>query len=312
MGASRKTMIAVARSWLDKKESDGSYKEIIDTYNRYSHKPRNIAMKYSWPWCACFWSAVVIYCGYTDEIPIEISCGNLIEKAKKLGMWKENDAYVPKVADGILYDWNDDGEGDCTGWPDHIGIVEYVNKKNRTIQVIEGNKGHKVGRRIISLDGRYIRGFITPEYVDDIEKTIDMQAGKLPIEVANEVLLGVWGNGNTRRKNLTEKGYDYDSIQSLVTRLVNGAHKVMSEEKPNVRSSESKQAVTLTDLHLRAGAGTNKKSLCIMPKNSTISVEGYTMVEKKKWYYVTFVAKDINVIFTGFCSSNPKYVKNNP
>lgn len=38
-------------------------------------------------------------------------------------------------------------------------------------------------------------------------------------QIAAEVLAGKWGNGRTRRKNLTEAGYDYDRIQKLVNKL---------------------------------------------------------------------------------------------
>lgn len=38
-------------------------------------------------------------------------------------------------------------------------------------------------------------------------------------QIAAEVLAGKWGNGRTRRKNLTEAGYDYDRIQKIVNKL---------------------------------------------------------------------------------------------
>ena len=41
-------------------------------------------MEYSWPWCACTWSALAIKLGYTDIMPIEISCPELIIAAKKM------------------------------------------------------------------------------------------------------------------------------------------------------------------------------------------------------------------------------------
>lgn len=52
-------------------------------------------------------------------MPMEISCYYLIEAAKKMGCWQENDAYVPSPGDGILYAWQDNGIGDNTGNPDH-------------------------------------------------------------------------------------------------------------------------------------------------------------------------------------------------
>lgn len=41
-------------------------------------------------------------------------------------------------------------------------------------------------------------------------------------QIAYEVLMGKWGNGTDRRARLTEAGYDYNSIQSIVNALVEG------------------------------------------------------------------------------------------
>lgn len=161
-------VVELARSWIGKNEKDGSHKEIIDIYNGYSGElPRGVKMHYEYAWCACTWSAIAIKLGYTDIMPIECSCGELIKKAKKMGIWVEDDSYVASPGDAILYDWEDNGIGDNTGWPDHVGIIERVTngaKNGRTYTVIEGNKDDAVGRRTIKVNGKYIRGFITPKY----------------------------------------------------------------------------------------------------------------------------------------------------
>ena len=41
-------------------------------------------------------------------------------------------------------------------------------------------------------------------------------------EIAQEVIAGLWGNGDERRRRLTEAGYDYDVIQQAVNDLLNG------------------------------------------------------------------------------------------
>lgn len=38
-------------------------------------------------------------------------------------------------------------------------------------------------------------------------------------ELAQEVIIGKWGDGDERRKNLTEAGYDYDAVQAKVDAL---------------------------------------------------------------------------------------------
>lgn len=41
-------------------------------------------------------------------------------------------------------------------------------------------------------------------------------------EIADEVIAGKWGNGADRKKRLTDAGYDYNAIQEIVNRKVNG------------------------------------------------------------------------------------------
>ena len=61
-----------------------------------------------------------------------------------------------------MYDWDDNGAGDCTGYPEHVGLVEAVD--GNTITVIEGNMSDKVGERKLQVNGRYIRGYCLPDY----------------------------------------------------------------------------------------------------------------------------------------------------
>lgn len=158
----RASMIEQAQAWVGRNEADGSFKSIIDTYNSHTPLARGYELKYTDEWCAGFVSAVAIATGNTDNVPLEVSCPRMIQIAQNMGIWQENDGYVPSPADIILYDWDDSGNGDNTANPDHVGIVESVS--NGVITVIEGNMSEKVGRRSLDVDGRYIRGFITPEY----------------------------------------------------------------------------------------------------------------------------------------------------
>lgn len=158
-------IISFLKSWEGKKESDNSYLEIINIYNSAKPLPRNYKLKKTDNWCAATISAAAIKLGYTDIIPIECSCGKMVEKAQKMGIWQENDAYFPNPGDLILYDWQDNGKGDNKGWPDHIGMVISVN--DGKISVIEGNYQDSVKVRTIPVNGKYIRGYITPHYDAD-------------------------------------------------------------------------------------------------------------------------------------------------
>ncbi len=41
-------------------------------------------------------------------------------------------------------------------------------------------------------------------------------------QIAAEILMGKWGNGEERRKKLQEAGYNYYAVQSIVNALVDG------------------------------------------------------------------------------------------
>ncbi len=169
MARYRSVILKQAQSWIGCNEYDGSHKQIIDVYN--SHKPlaRGYKLPYDVAWCSGFVSAVAIAVEYTDIIPTEVGCGPHIELFKKLGIWVEADDYVPKPADIILYDWEDSGKGDNTGYPNHIGIVEEV--ENGKITVIEGNYSNAVKRRTLDVNGKYIRGYAVPKYDPEPEVT---------------------------------------------------------------------------------------------------------------------------------------------
>lgn len=164
MATTRTQLVKQAQSWLGRNEKDGTHKLIIDTYNKMIKPlPRGYAVKYTDEWCATFVSAVAAVCGATDIIPPECSCTKMIEGFKALGTWRENENYLPAPGDILFYDWQDNGIGDNRGTVEHVGIVENVS--NGKITVIEGNKGERVSRRYLEINGRYIRGYGLPKYL---------------------------------------------------------------------------------------------------------------------------------------------------
>lgn len=158
----RQRVVSIAVSWYGKKEADGSHRLIIDIYNGHIPLARGYKVRYTDAWCATYGSAVAIAAGYTDIIPTECGCGQMIAAFKAIDRWVENDAYIPSPGDYIFYDWDDTGTGDCTGWPEHVGIV--ISVFGDVIKVIEGNKDDAVGYREIKVNGRYIRGYGVPNY----------------------------------------------------------------------------------------------------------------------------------------------------
>ena len=176
----RQKVVNIAKDWLGYRESNGSHKPIIDLYN--SHKPlaRGYAVKYTDEWCATFVSAVGIKAGLVDIMPTECSCSKMISLFKKLGSWVESDAHTPKPADVCFYDWDDSGKGDNIGHPEHVGLVEKV--EGDTIYVIEGNYSNSVKRRKIKVNGRYIRGYGTPNYASKEEQAAAPSTPDTPVK----------------------------------------------------------------------------------------------------------------------------------
>lgn len=227
----RQKIVGFMRGWVGLKRSNRSHAPIIDTYNGRRPLPRGYEVKYTDEYCATTVSAAAIKAGYTDIVPIECSCYYLIEKAKAMGIWQENDAYIPDPGDEVLYDWNDGpnyATTDCKGVPKHVGMVESV--KGTNIVVIEGNiSGGIVGRRDLQVNGRYIRGFICPNYAS---KTTGKEPRKSVDVIALEVLAGKWGNGSDRKQKLEAAGYDYAAVQDAVNQKSKGegsAKKSVSE-----------------------------------------------------------------------------------
>lgn len=320
MGFYRNDVVNLVNSWEGRNEADGTHKYIIDIYNSHLPHPRNTKMQYNWAWCACTWSALAIKLGYTDIMPIEISCYYIIEEAKKMGCWQENDAYIPGLGDGILYDWDDSGSGDNTGNPDHIGTVIYVNKESGYMVVMEGNYSDAVKKRTIMINGRFIRGFICPKYTGNGAELPPAQSGGKDIKtVAREVIAGQWGNGDARKKNLEAAGYNYKEVQDTVNQILNGNAVQPSTPTQPQEQPTSKKVIagayadkfnksltgtykTTANLYMRHGAGTNKKSMVVIPNGTKVKCYGYYSVSNGvKWLYIQVTIDGVQ--YTGFSSS---------
>lgn len=175
----RQAAVDLFVSWLGWSEANGKFKAIIDLYNTQVSLPRGYAVQYTDEWCATSVSAVGVSLGWTDIIPPECSCGKQIELFQALGCWMETDGYSPSIGDIIYYYWSDSGTGDCTGWPNHVGMV--VSVDGNTITIIEGNKGEAVAYRTMTVDGKYIRGYGLPNYASKaaiIEEDDDMDLAR--------------------------------------------------------------------------------------------------------------------------------------
>lgn len=169
MSCTREQVIAQMQAWVGLKESNGSFKKIIDLYNSHKPRARGYKLKYTDHWCAGGLSAAYIACNATDIFPLEVGCGKMRDKAKKMGIWVEADDYEPLPGDVIVYNWNAKKTGDTKTGASHVGLVESC--KDGKIKTLECNYSKSVKRRTIKVNDYRIRGFITPKYDEDVEVT---------------------------------------------------------------------------------------------------------------------------------------------
>lgn len=208
MAFTRKQMVELALKYKGAVRGSAKHKDLVDTFNKL--KPHGEVGNYKCAWCAISVTAWFLKGGWTmKNMAMSYNCGTLISDAKKLGIWVENDAYVPKIGDVIIYYWSDSGKGDCKSGASHVGMVISVSGNKFT--VIEGNKGSGVvGTRDMSVNGRYIRGFITPRYVGEESLKTDYRP-TTPF------------NGSLPTKNVSygDTGSDVKKVQQFLNWAVN-------------------------------------------------------------------------------------------
>lgn len=158
-------ILTTARSFLGYKESDGSYKTLVDAYNSIKPLPQGYKARYTDPWCAIGISAIFYLSGASDMIPCSANCTTMKAEAVKMGILKTDKEKI-KSGDLLLYNWNNDA------LLDHVGIVERV--QGNSLVVIECNHNDAVQRRVIHKESTVIDSYIRPDYIDNDESlTVD-------------------------------------------------------------------------------------------------------------------------------------------
>ena len=164
MGRRSRIALGAAR-WLGTKEGTKEHLELLAVYNSIKPLPRGYHMTDKDPWCAAFVSAAAVLAGEGEAYPMECSCSRIIEKAREMKIWVEDDRYVPLLADWVLYDWQSEAEGDCSGAPDHVGIV--IGRDADVLLVAEGNYDNMVKLQKIPVNYGKIRGYVCPKLEEE-------------------------------------------------------------------------------------------------------------------------------------------------
>lgn len=243
MGATAQDVLNVMRSWLGFSEYNGNFKIIIDLYNSVKPLPRRYTVKYTDEWCDATVSAAAIKAGAQDIIGRECGCEQHIAIFKEKGIWIEDGTIRPEPGYVIVYNWGDFTQPN-DGYSDHIGYVESVS--GNIITVIEGNKNVSVERRNIPVGWGYIRGYAKPKYDNSSSKpNPPQQPSKTITEIAEDVIKGVYGNGDTRKNAIESMGYDYYKVQKEVNRILSGkpSENTESTVKYTVKPNDTLSAI---------------------------------------------------------------------
>lgn len=219
MGVTAQDVLNVMRSWLGYSEANGKHRIIIDLYNSHPPLARGYKVKYTDEWCDTCVSAAAIKAGARDLIGTECGCEKHIEIFKAKGIWQEDGTVRPQVGWIILYNW-DDGTQPNDGYSDHIGYVEEVY--DTYMIVIEGNKGEAVARRKLTIGHGNIRGYACPKYAQSSSNRPVQPPKQDVTTVAQQVIAGLWGNGDDRKARLESAGYSYSAVQAEVNQLLGG------------------------------------------------------------------------------------------
>lgn len=203
----RQKAVNTFAAFMGAKRYGAQHQQILDAYNTISPLPRGFKMTVDYDYCAAAISAIGVLSGLADIFPLECSCNRQIEQLKAKGVWVEDDAYIPMPGDLIYYDWDDSGSGDNPGEADHVGMVERIS--GGVMTVLEANTGAGFGRRTISANARYIRGFGALDYaakgdgsMNETEKAIAWAIDKGLIKGYGEDNYG-WDDPLTRKQFVT-------------------------------------------------------------------------------------------------------------
>ena len=269
----RQQVADIISGWVGATKGTAKHLEILSIYNNFKPLARGYKVQVNDAYCATTVSAAFIKAGIAKYTGTECGVEKYTVVAKGLGIWVENDAYVPQIGDAVVYDWQDSGVGDCTGAGDHIGIVTKTGSGSFT--VTEGNMtGGKVGTRTMKVNGRYIRGFICPKY-GEIAKALGGSASAAPSTPT------VSPAPSASAKEVKAKG-----AATSFDKTMAGTYTVTAGD----------------GLHIRDGAGTGKASLAVLPYGTRVQNYGYfSTVGGVKWLYIQVTHNGVK--YTGFSSA---------
>ncbi len=108
------------------------------------------------------------------------------------------------------------------------GIWQYSSEGN--IEGINGNVDLNISYKDYSKIIKYagLNGYT--------KNRVSIKTKKSSLEIAKEILKGIWGNGEERKNRLKKSGYNYDNIQIEVNKLINKQNNIY---KPIIKKGDT-------------------------------------------------------------------------
>lgn len=160
----------------------------------------------AYPWCAAFISW--LFRNDQKLCKKTASCATMLDWFTKNGQIVK----TPQPGDIVFYKYSTNNRK-----TNHVGIVDHIS--GSVIFAIEGNtsvtSNDNGGAVMMRKRSANIVAYARPKY-DILPKNVD------DVTIAKEVIDGKWGTGATRKRKLSEAGYDYATIQSLVNQMLKG------------------------------------------------------------------------------------------
>lgn len=112
-----------------------------------------------------------------------------------------------KVGDWVIFNAGGDG---------HIGIVKSIVKAGVSVML----QGENQGATYVTVINRSLTDFLGAFRLKAWNKATPKPSKKSVDTIAKEVIKGLWGNGDERKKKLTSAGYNYATIQNRVNEML--------------------------------------------------------------------------------------------
>lgn len=214
-------------------------------------------------------------------------------------IWQYGTATIPgiqnkvDVNEGYIFDFSKDEKIGSISKPASKPLLKKSNEEVAK-DVIAGKYGNGEDRKKKLKEAGYDYNAVQSIVNKLVAPKQETKPKKSNEEVANDVIKGLYGNGEERKKKLAAEGYDYNAVQSIVNKLVNTGNNSKSKVAPAQSRDNSLTGgyvVTASALNMRFTPGllTNTNVIRVLNKGQVVQNYGYySTIDGVKWLYVAF------------------------